>query len=752
MLPARSRQAGNVRRARRRARGTPVRSTESQPTPAQWSHRPQQTGYLVTSTTSSTTARAPRGALIGVRAGIASTATMLLLAAAVLGGASASAAPASPSPSPPAPIELTIDATPAFSGSRTLPLTGDAAAGESVTLTSPGASSLTVTATTDNRWSGTLQGLSNGQSVVITATSGDQTETREIAVLGPPDIDVNQTREGVFGGSGLPGATVAVQGLGGAKTATVTSSGRWEVSFSQDERPAGQATITATQTARGQGWPPNSTSNAATRQASISWTPQEVPSPAFTSPASGARITGSPVQVAGTGVDGATVSVFADNGSGSCTATVSGGRWSCAVPVAGEGTITFYASQALVPSRPSQPGTLSVALALGGVGGADEDDDEAEEEPGPSATPTPEPDDGASPTPIPGIDADDGDTGAGRQPIGPIERSLGTGWGIPTGFGFMLPDARSVLDPIRWVTAIALAIAFVLFVALPLRLLFAALQRRFHVPRLHLTGRNQNVPAEADADGPPLKPRTLAAVTLAGSAAVIAIAWGVDAQPSSLRLLVAVGIGLVLLNLLAVALPAWIGRARLGLSIEARTLPFLVLVGAVLALISRGFDLDPPIITGVIGTFAFVAGESRSRRVAVNLGQFGTIFLVSIAAWWAHALVGPGLGAERILLREVLATMVLAGVGSLVVLALPVRGLPGRMIYDWSRPVWIGTAGTSVVLAALMLLGDLGTTHFPALLLGILAACFGGLCVLVWAWFRFAHEYVRGGRAATSRG
>jgi len=514
--------------------------------------------------------------------------------------------------------------------------------------------------------------------------------------------------------------------------------------------PAGQVTVSATQTGNGQGWPNGSTSDPFTRQLTVTWTPQEIAPPEITSPASGARITTSPVQVSGTGTDGATVSVFADNGSGSCTATVSGGRWSCAVPVTGRGTITFYASQALDPARPSQPGTLSVALALP-TAGDDGEEQEEEQEPEPSATASPDPEDSTTPTPIPGIDADDDQGGIGREPVGPIERSLGTGWGVPSGFGFMLPDARSILDPIRWVTAIALAIAFVLFVALPLRLLFAALQRRFHVPRLHLTGRNQNVPAEAEEDGPPLKPRTLAAITLAGSAAVIALAWGVDAQPSSLRLLVAVGIGLVLLNALAVVLPAWIGRRRLGLRIEVRTLPFLVLVGAALALISRGLALDPPIITGVIGTFAFLAGESRGRRVGVNLGQFGTIFLVSIAAWWAHALIGPGAGAERVLLREILATMVLAGVGSLVVLALPVRGLPGRLVYDWSRPVWIGTAATSVVLAALLLLGDLGTTHFPALLLGILAVCFGGLCVLVWAWFRFAHDFVLRGRAIPSR-
>ncbi len=697
-----------------------------------------------------------------MRAGIASTATMLLLAAAVLGGASASAAPASPSPSPPTPAAVVITSPEGnvLSTDGAVTVSGTAEPGADVSVTIAGGSARQVTADASSGvWTLRFTGLRAGPSLPIVASSGAQSDESAVSVLYPPSAETTQTSNGVISGYGVEGARITVAGLpGGSRTVTAaTSNGRWEVRFTEQEVASGAYDLTLSQRVTGAGWPGGAaTSAGAGSRLTVSWptappTPETPGPPAFTSPASGSRVTGSPVQVSGTGVDGATVSVFADNGSGSCTATVSGGRWSCAVPVAGEGTITFYASQAVDPARPSQPGTLSVALALGGVGGADEDDD-AEEEPEPSATPTPEPDDGASPAPIPGIDADDGDTGAGRQPIGPIERSLGTGWGIPTGFGFMLPDARSVLDPIRWVTAIALAIAFVLFVALPLRLLFAALQRRFHVPRLHLTGRNQNVPAEADDDGPPLKPRTLAAVTLAGSAAVIAIAWGVDAQPSSLRLLVGVGIGLVLLNLLAVALPAWIGRARLGLSIEARTLPFLVLVGAVLALISRGFDLDPPIITGVIGTFAFVAGESRSRRVAVNLGQFGTIFLVSIAAWWAHALVGPGLGAERILLREVLATMVLAGVGSLVVLALPVRGLPGRLIYDWSRPVWIGTAGTSVVLAALMLLGDLGTTHFPALLLGILAACFGGLCVLVWAWFRFAHEYVRGARAVTSRG
>lgn len=694
-----------------------------------------------------------------MRAGLASMATVLLLAAALLGGGAASAAPnegatATPSPDPSPSPTLQIDlVSTEFSSAGVVTVSGTAPAGAAVRVDAGGVRR-DVTTSPAGEWSAELSGLANGprQRIVADSTGLAQaTTTSTISVLRSPTINPNQTRDGVLGGSGYPGATVSLQGLNGQRTATVTSTGQWEVTFSESQVPAGSYALSATQTGLTPEWPAGSTSGATSQQVSFSWAPQEIAPPAITSPASGARITTSPVQVSGTGTDGATVSVFADNGSGSCTATVSGGRWSCAVPVTGRGTITFYASQALDPARPSQPGTLSVALALP-TAGDDGEEQEEEQEPGPSATASPDPEDSTTtPTPIPGIDADDDQSGIGREPVGPIERSLGTGWGVPSGFGFMLPDARSILDPIRWVTAIALAIAFVVFVALPLRLLFAALQRRFHVPRLHLTGRNQNVPAEAEEDGPPLKPRTLAAITLAGSAAVIALAWGVDAQPSSLRLLVAVGIGLVLLNALAVVLPAWIGRRRLGLRIEVRTLPFLVLVGAALALISRGLALDPPIITGVIGTFAFLAGESRGRRVGVNLGQFGTIFLVSIAAWWAHALIGPGAGAERVLLREILATMVLAGVGSLVVLALPVRGLPGRLVYDWSRPVWIGTAATSVVLAALLLLGDLGTTHFPALLLGILAVCFGGLCVLVWAWFRFAHDFVLRGRAIPSR-
>jgi hypothetical protein len=695
-------------------------------------------------------------------------ATALLLAAALLGGGAASAAPnegatSTPSPSPALTI-LSPDSN-IFSPDGTATVSGTALPNAVVTVT-VGVGRGSATSDGNGRWTVPVSGIANGAEQAIVASSSgqdSQSESGFVSVLRTPAIMTSSTQSGIIAGSGADGATVTVTGLNlpVQQRSAQVSGGSWQIQFTQAQLAAGRYEISATQSVSGSGWPDGRVTSAATTAAVVvSWPttpptdpvePETPQPPAITSPASGARITSSPVQVSGTGADGATVSVFADNGSGSCTATVAGGRWSCAVPVTGRGTITFYASQALDPARPSQPGTLSIALALAAAGDGDEEEDE-EQQPEPSATASPDPEESTTPTPIPGIDADDDQGGIGREPVGPIERSLGTGWGVPTGFGFMLPDARSILDPIRWVTAIALAIAFVVLVALPLRLLFAALHRRFHVPRLHLTGRNQNVPAEPEADGPPLAPRTLAAVTLAGSAAVIALAWGVDAQPSSLRLLVAIGIGLLLLNTLAVVLPAWIGRRRLGLRIEVRTLPFLVLVGAVLAFFSRGLALDPPIITGVIGTFAFLAGESRGRRVAVNLGQFGTIFFVSIAAWWAHALIGPGAGAERVLLREILATMVLAGVGSLVVLALPVRGLPGRLVYDWSRPVWIGTASTSVVLAALLLLGDLGTTHFPALLLGILAACFGGLCVLVWAWFRFAHDFVLRGGSVPSRG
>src|SRR5690606_6940181 len=88
------------------------------------------------------------------------------------------------------------------------------------------------------------------------------------------------------------------------------------------------------------------------------------------------------------------------------------------------------------------------------------------------------------------------------------------------------------------------------------------------------------------------------------------------------------------------------------------------------------------------------------------------------------------------LLREILATLALAGIGSAFVLMLPVGSLPGRDIISWSPWAWIGVSFVGATVGFGILLGGTGA-FFPLAATLLLAIGFTVACLAMWAIMRY---------------
>jgi hypothetical protein len=85
-------------------------------------------------------------------------------------------------------------------------------------------------------------------------------------------------------------------------------------------------------------------------------------------------------------------------------------------------------------------------------------------------------------------------------------------------------------------------------------------------------------------------------------------------------------------------------------------------------------------------------------------------------------------------INETLSAICLAGLGSALLLLLPVLSLPGRAILEWSPMIWLVATAVVAILAGVVLTGE----NFPVLLMagGALAICI--VCVGTWGWARFS--------------
>lgn len=673
----------------------------------------------------------------------------IVLAALVAPGLPASATETDPTPTP-SPDSTVVIATPVIERPAASELVGDAitfrgtaepSAGIDLYSDAGGQPLCSVVANSSGVWACdvTLESAPSVSVRAVQSVDGQTSETSvQIAVLNAPTAGPGggTVSSGTVVGAGLPGATVTAKVGGVSCTATVDSTGAWFCAL-----PAGTTSgtyqLTASQVAPWSG----GRSSASSAPTDLTIDVDAPAPPAVTIPASPVSATGA--TFSGTGEDGATVTLFAGPHS-LCQAVVAGGRWSCTSAAIDIGSYDVSAIQQDEAGNISTESTR-VSVAFGTAVTA-------------TPAPTPQPSSSA-PEPAPTSTAPptrpDGDLPAASpeqpqaQPDASAEAPTAVtpgGWSAATRFSAGMRPAFGSAGAIDWTLAFGIGLAMVALLAVPARLLAGTLRGLRSGPSLpgsrgaRLTGRNRSRHQEFEtAPALPWNTRVTGVFALIATATITVLSAPVADEPAYLRLLVAVALGIVAVNAVAVLVPRLLARWILDVSVDIRLRPIFLLVSVGATLLSRTLDLDPALVFGIVFGLALTAPASRRAQGRLAALQIGSLLVIGVTALLISGSFSGGAGTVGAFLAEFVNTVALASLGGAGFLLLPIADLPGRHILRWRRVVWLVLALAGFTLLAGVLSSALGGLGGGAgiILIALLSLVFAAVCVAVWLWVRF---------------
>ena len=657
-----------------------------------------------------------------------------------------------PTPTPGAP---TLDPLP--SGLvTTFPLTvsGTADPGDIVDVSggysASATGSCTVTAAADGTFRCALQRLPDGPGVPVRAVSRSSglAASGRVDVLSPPTIvsAPGGASSGGVRGTAYPGASVTVTAETGATcTFPADSAGNWGCVL--PGLGNGRHTVTATQVA-----PFSSTRSARSPAMSVVVDTVAPAAPTISSPAPGTTVAaGGTIGFGGAGEPGATVTVYASTSTGTtvaCTATVSGGAWSCAATL----PVGSYVASALQRDAAGNvsAGSNPVAVTVEAAGGATSP-------PQNQATPAPKP------APAPAVPpSSPAPPAAPAAPTHPDTK----GW-TSTPFTTASAPVVTAASVPGWLRSVGLAVAALLLLVLPARLLVVSLARprEQRAARTSIFGRNRAAGelGEADAllggraaagadvsgggahaapDGAGAvgtQPVWLAPLVGISAAALVTLSTSVHDAAAYVRLLVAVALAITAVNAI------WVLSARgmtrhLGVAL-ARTVvrPGLLVAVAAAAIGSRLLDLEPALLFGLVLGAVLPEGLGRVERGRTAAVQLSAVAAFGVLAWLVVGVLPTPSGALSAFLVELVNAVSLVAIGSTAIALLPFGRLAGRAVLQWSRPLWLAMALVvyTVLFALLLPVSSLAQTGAGVVTVVIAAVVFAAVGLSVWLWERY---------------
>lgn len=189
-------------------------------------------------------------------------------------------------------------------------------------------------------------------------------------------------------------------------------------------------------------------------------------------------------------------------------------------------------------------------------------------------------------------------------------------------------------------------------------------------------------------------------------------------------------------------------RRRTGELGQLRPLPWALLIAAVFVLTSRLANLQPGYLYGIVLGAIFLQDVSnRDEGRDTFWGAIWTL-VAALLAWagltWIRGLGLPPDGFGATLLSTAFAATLVAGLEAAAFALMPMRFLPGYVVYKWNRLAWALLWAVSLFAFFHILIGptsgyvsELSPQGFLAAL-GVFAA-FGALSIGTWLYFRFRH-------------
>jgi hypothetical protein len=188
-------------------------------------------------------------------------------------------------------------------------------------------------------------------------------------------------------------------------------------------------------------------------------------------------------------------------------------------------------------------------------------------------------------------------------------------------------------------------------------------------------------------------------------------------------------------------------RRRFGERGQLSVVPGTLVVSVVFVLLSLSIHLNPGLIYGIVGGFAFRNSLAREEEGRLAAGTTLCLLLVCLGAWFARAAIsdaasGPDAGFMILAVEAALAGIVLVGLESLTIGLIPLRALNGRKIADWSFAAWMVVfAITAAAFVHILLTPSSGYVSplqgRSAIIFLALAGLLAAGAVAFWAYFQF---------------
>lgn len=226
---------------------------------------------------------------------------------------------------------------------------------------------------------------------------------------------------------------------------------------------------------------------------------------------------------------------------------------------------------------------------------------------------------------------------------------------------------------------------------------------------------------------------------MAGAAVLVTLSTPVSDPAVYLRVLLAVTIAVTAVN----ALWLFAGRGlapHLGLAVPRVTVrPGMLAIVAVAALGSRLLGLSPALLFALVVGLALAPHAGRVRRGRIAAAQVSAVAALGVIAWLTVGLLPSPTGAFTAFLMETANALAMVGIGSASILLLPLGGLPGRAIAQWSRCLWGGLSVVvyTVLFALLLPVASLVENGIGILVVVGVAAGFAAASLVVWLWRRY---------------
>ena len=190
---------------------------------------------------------------------------------------------------------------------------------------------------------------------------------------------------------------------------------------------------------------------------------------------------------------------------------------------------------------------------------------------------------------------------------------------------------------------------------------------------------------------------------------------------------------------------AWVGIAHwtaphlAGQPARIVFYPWLLVVVGAAAVGSRLFGLQPALLFGLLLGVVLTEGAGRVARGRVAATQVAAIAALGVLAWLTVGLLPEPSGVGSAFAVELVNAISLLALGSAAVSLLPVGGLAGRAVFQWSRLAWIGLSLIvyTLLFALLLPVASLVETGQSSIVLILAALGFAALSVCVWLWERY---------------